>query len=131
MTPSSALTAAAAPLIAASALISDRSIRSPETGKFSTARWVCARHLAAAGTRTSPMESCSIRNSSCATVPPAARPPNQSVSQARQPRRYGEQRYSPDLPPVRRVSQCRCACLLYTSDAADEEDSVDLGGRRI
>eukprot|EP00658_Telonema_sp_P-2_P035262 TRINITY_DN25674_c0_g1_i2.p1 TRINITY_DN25674_c0_g1~~TRINITY_DN25674_c0_g1_i2.p1 ORF type:complete len:244 (-),score=50.71 TRINITY_DN25674_c0_g1_i2:61-792(-) len=24
-----------------------------------------------------------------------------------------------------------CACLLYTSDAADEEDSVDLGGRRI
>ena len=24
----------------------------------------------------------------------------------------------------------RSACLLYTSDAADEEDSVDLGGRR-
>src|SRR5664279_3444133 len=24
-----------------------------------------------------------------------------------------------------------CICLLYTSDAADEEDSVDLGGRRI
>src|SRR5664279_1611902 len=23
-----------------------------------------------------------------------------------------------------------CSCLLYTSDAADEEDSVDLGGRR-
>ena len=23
------------------------------------------------------------------------------------------------------------ACLLYTSDAADEEDSVDLCGRRI
>ena len=22
-------------------------------------------------------------------------------------------------------------CLLYTSDAADEEESVDLGGRRI
>ena len=22
-------------------------------------------------------------------------------------------------------------CLLYTSDAADEEDSVDLGGSRI
>ena len=22
------------------------------------------------------------------------------------------------------------SCLLYTSDAADEEDSVDLGGRR-
>eukprot|EP00658_Telonema_sp_P-2_P049246 TRINITY_DN37443_c0_g1_i1.p1 TRINITY_DN37443_c0_g1~~TRINITY_DN37443_c0_g1_i1.p1 ORF type:complete len:124 (+),score=32.38 TRINITY_DN37443_c0_g1_i1:168-539(+) len=32
---------------------------------------------------------------------------------------------------------CHCGgtppepCLLYTSDAADEEDSVDLGGRRI
>eukprot|EP00658_Telonema_sp_P-2_P002974 TRINITY_DN11094_c0_g1_i4.p1 TRINITY_DN11094_c0_g1~~TRINITY_DN11094_c0_g1_i4.p1 ORF type:complete len:138 (-),score=22.00 TRINITY_DN11094_c0_g1_i4:12-425(-) len=25
----------------------------------------------------------------------------------------------------------RNGCLLYTSDAADEEDSVDLGGRRI
>ena len=24
-----------------------------------------------------------------------------------------------------------CCCLLYTSDAADEEDSVDLGGRRM
>src|SRR5674536_74683 len=26
---------------------------------------------------------------------------------------------------------CYRICLLYTSDAADEEDSVDLGGRRI
>eukprot|EP00658_Telonema_sp_P-2_P023322 TRINITY_DN19342_c0_g1_i1.p1 TRINITY_DN19342_c0_g1~~TRINITY_DN19342_c0_g1_i1.p1 ORF type:complete len:269 (+),score=65.71 TRINITY_DN19342_c0_g1_i1:196-1002(+) len=26
---------------------------------------------------------------------------------------------------------CEAVCLLYTSDAADEEDSVDLGGRRI
>ena len=25
----------------------------------------------------------------------------------------------------------RCSCLLYTSDAADERSSVDLGGRRI
>ena len=25
----------------------------------------------------------------------------------------------------------RFNCLLYTSDAADEEDSVDLGGSRI
>src|SRR5664280_2433848 len=30
-----------------------------------------------------------------------------------------------------RVVACCCRCLLYTSDAADEEDSVDLGGRRI
>src|SRR5664279_5082439 len=27
--------------------------------------------------------------------------------------------------------RCMKTCLLYTSDAADEEDSVDLGGRRI
>ena len=26
---------------------------------------------------------------------------------------------------------CADACLLYTSDAADERSSVDLGGRRI
>src|SRR5664280_3277036 len=29
------------------------------------------------------------------------------------------------------VIRHRRDCLLYTSDAADEEDSVDLGGRRI
>ncbi|GAB5801885.1 hypothetical protein JMUB7513_27900 [Staphylococcus aureus] len=29
------------------------------------------------------------------------------------------------------VSGDYISCLLYTSDAADEEDSVDLGGRRI
>ena len=28
------------------------------------------------------------------------------------------------------VDQCQ-GCLLYTSDAADERSSVDLGGRRI
>src|SRR5664280_1789496 len=32
----------------------------------------------------------------------------------------------PSPPPNRQH-----ICLLYTSDAADEEDSVDLGGRRI
>ena len=29
------------------------------------------------------------------------------------------------------LAQMLKGCLLYTSDAADEEDSVDLGGRRI
>ena len=29
------------------------------------------------------------------------------------------------------LTQLIYTCLLYTSDAADEEDSVDLGGRRI
>ena len=33
---------------------------------------------------------------------------------------------------VRQVFIVRCRfCLLYTSDAADERSSVDLGGRRI
>eukprot|EP00658_Telonema_sp_P-2_P085324 TRINITY_DN9705_c0_g1_i5.p1 TRINITY_DN9705_c0_g1~~TRINITY_DN9705_c0_g1_i5.p1 ORF type:complete len:448 (+),score=83.14 TRINITY_DN9705_c0_g1_i5:195-1538(+) len=36
-------------------------------------------------------------------------------------------RYSIPLPKGGRYN----TCLLYTSDAADEEDSVDLGGRRI
>src|SRR5665648_106002 len=41
------------------------------------------------------------------------------------------------MPPIEGSFSTRCtsipasACLLYTSDAADEEDSVDLGGRRI
>ena len=40
------------------------------------------------------------------------------------------------LPPSIRVIGCEHAapdfhCLLYTSDAADERSSVDLGGRRI
>src|SRR5436190_3781278 len=59
-----ALTMAAAPLIAASAPMRARSMCSPEIGKFSTARCVCAAHLASAGTLTSPIESCSMRHES-------------------------------------------------------------------
>ena len=29
------------------------------------------------------------------------------------------------------ITACIGICLLYNSDAADEEDRVDLGGRRI
>ena len=33
---------------------------------------------------------------------------------------------------VQEILQGQCEfCLLYTSDAADEEDSVDLGGRGV
>ena len=67
-TPSSALTRAAAALMRASAAICARSSRCPEMGKFSTARCVCARHLAQDGSRTSPMESCSTR-CSCSDMP--------------------------------------------------------------
>ena len=39
------------------------------------------------------------------------------------------------VPAEDRIDGERCArshaCLLYTSDAADERSSVDLGGRRI
>ena len=33
--------------------------------------------------------------------------------------------------PLFRGGALRFICLLYTSDAADERSSVDLGGRRI
>ena len=33
--------------------------------------------------------------------------------------------------PAHRRDRDREGCLLYTSDAADERSSVDLGGRRI
>ena len=40
---------------------------------------------------------------------------------------FGEQRRDHVLPG----GSSMYACLLYTSDAADERSSVDLGGRRI
>ena len=44
---------------------------------------------------------------------------------------------APDLPlhidraAARELDTLCAGCLLYTSDAADERSSVDLGGRRI
>src|SRR5664279_1231273 len=40
-------------------------------------------------------------------------------------------RYWQLLPELCTIPIVYESCLLYTSDAADEEDSVDLGGRRI
>ena len=37
----------------------------------------------------------------------------------------------PFSPADREITDLVSACLLYTSDAADERSSVDLGGRRI
>ena len=37
----------------------------------------------------------------------------------------------PGRRSVRKHNPCSSSCLLYTSDAADERSSVDLGGRRI
>ncbi len=61
--PRSLFTWAQAPLSRPIARICVRSRPRNEIGKFSTARWVCARHRALAGTRTSPMVSCSMRYS--------------------------------------------------------------------
>ena len=36
-----------------------------------------------------------------------------------------------DTLPVLLANAANAVCLLYTSDAADERSSVDLGGRRI
>eukprot|EP00658_Telonema_sp_P-2_P000478 TRINITY_DN10182_c0_g2_i4.p1 TRINITY_DN10182_c0_g2~~TRINITY_DN10182_c0_g2_i4.p1 ORF type:complete len:105 (-),score=23.04 TRINITY_DN10182_c0_g2_i4:63-377(-) len=41
------------------------------------------------------------------------------------------QRHRQAYPLTHRLPLHTHTCLLYTSDAADEEDSVDLGGRRI
>eukprot|EP00656_Telonema_subtile_P005302 TRINITY_DN1240_c0_g1_i7.p1 TRINITY_DN1240_c0_g1~~TRINITY_DN1240_c0_g1_i7.p1 ORF type:complete len:202 (-),score=20.04 TRINITY_DN1240_c0_g1_i7:68-673(-) len=63
-------------------------------------------------------------------VPSSAVAPGESGQNPR----GGEQSQSllrPSNDPLRDDDCQMCkACLLYTSDAADEEDSVDLGGRR-
>ena len=60
--PSAALTSAAAAFTRPSARMKPRGIGRPDTGKLRTARWVCAPHSASAGTSSSPMLSCSMRN---------------------------------------------------------------------
>src|SRR5678815_2110919 len=42
-----------------------------------------------------------------------------------------EELITKDVHPTIIVDGYRKSCLLYTSDAADERSSVDLGGRRI
>ena len=48
----------------------------------------------------------------------------------RRTRRSAAPRLRAGLAVLRPIARCPC-CLLYTSDAADERSSVDLGGRRI
>src|SRR5678815_3511027 len=47
--------------------------------------------------------------------------------------RYRESLEPPNTtkPILRYLTSATITCLLYTSDAADERSSVDLGGRRI
>ena len=61
-----------------------------------------------------------------------------AIGQERRPLSWmaGDQRIvKPDLPARRDLLKTQRNqagdCLLYTSDAADERSSVDLGGRRI
>src|SRR5674536_400951 len=57
------------------------------------------------------------------------------IRDAQESRGLGDvyKRQYPESRPDRQFRPWRACtvCLLYTSDAADEEDSVDLGGRRI
>ena len=53
---------------------------------------------------------------------------------ARQLKRWGgqwEQSKTRECPDLDDLTRRLIACLLYTSDAADERSSVDLGGCRI
>ncbi len=72
MMPISPFTIAAARLMRASAWICAGSSPRPEMGKFSTARCVWAAYSASRGTRTSPIVSCSMRNSSALLGDPGA-----------------------------------------------------------
>ena len=45
-------------------------------------------------------------------------------------RHFGGEEAFPGIAPAMMTAVDK-ACLLYTSDAADEGSSVDLGGRRI
>eukprot|EP00658_Telonema_sp_P-2_P068637 TRINITY_DN57587_c0_g1_i2.p1 TRINITY_DN57587_c0_g1~~TRINITY_DN57587_c0_g1_i2.p1 ORF type:complete len:272 (-),score=67.34 TRINITY_DN57587_c0_g1_i2:54-869(-) len=56
-----------------------------------------------------------------------------TMLQSRHPESTLQDCYKDDLTADRLTAMACIArtCLLYTSDAADEEDSVDLGGRRI
>ena len=52
----------------------------------------------------------------------------------REPRTWPENRIDPRGDKMDRWTEMELVvqtCLLYTSDAADERSSVDLGGRRI
>ena len=50
---------------------------------------------------------------------------------AEQAVQIAENRAEAEAAPLLELGKILQACLLYTSDAADERSSVDLGGRRI
>src|SRR5664280_3712602 len=92
----------------------------------------CEAPLPGAGSRTVTV---SPRSAACqAMARPITPPPTTTTSVVRAALLPG----TALLPAGSGARAAPCAgitrirfCLLYTSDAADEEDSVDLGGRRI
>src|SRR5665648_531795 len=80
-----------------------------------------------AGTRVLPAGT----RSRSGTPSPALPAGTRSRSGTPSPRRRPVPRTPPEPCPPPPAPSGRAPCLLYTSDAADEEDSVDLGGRRI
>eukprot|EP00658_Telonema_sp_P-2_P064509 TRINITY_DN53545_c0_g1_i1.p1 TRINITY_DN53545_c0_g1~~TRINITY_DN53545_c0_g1_i1.p1 ORF type:complete len:141 (-),score=22.68 TRINITY_DN53545_c0_g1_i1:18-440(-) len=93
------------------------SLRTHELTRLSVSRSHCmppsqsdGAQAASRAARASPSKNHDARSQ---TEPPAVRGPAAAHGSGYQPNCSG-------LP----------GCLLYTSDAADEEDSVDLGGRR-
>eukprot|EP00658_Telonema_sp_P-2_P080200 TRINITY_DN7934_c0_g1_i2.p1 TRINITY_DN7934_c0_g1~~TRINITY_DN7934_c0_g1_i2.p1 ORF type:complete len:300 (+),score=86.23 TRINITY_DN7934_c0_g1_i2:73-900(+) len=66
-----------------------------------------------------------------APAPPAPAADPSSRSQFKMPLSHIQIRSHQFLKDSQDTAALLTTCLLYTSDAADEEDSVDLGGRRI
>src|SRR5674536_79242 len=73
----------------------------------------------------------STTNWSMHTVPLTRRRRPATSTSDRLPARRGTPSAYPSGTSASMASAEVRYCLLYTSDAADEEDSVDLGGRRI
>src|SRR5262245_1171736 len=74
-------TRAAAALMSPSVCTNGAGSGRPEMGKFSTARWVCGPHSAAAGTFISPRLSFSVRKSDMGVLSGAAEPGSRGLDQ--------------------------------------------------
>src|SRR5690554_690579 len=122
-TPSSAFARAAAFLTRASASMWPRSSGVPEIGKFSTARCVCARYSAFAGTRTSPIVSCSIRKSAMGRFSHRSAAPTPDPQNVTWVTSHLVRVDCPEL----RISRRRRPRGASVVDVADRVDHADLG----
>src|SRR5664279_2584995 len=119
---------ATAPLISAKPAINSRSMGWPEIGKFSTARWVCARHLAVAGTLTSPIESFSTRYStSLMSTSPCSIPLRRILPVAGMALLLGVL-LSALAIALGKLSGCQCVLRVAVGSAVAERARSLLGG---